>query len=72
MAKRNDVSVKMDPEAVRVARNVASYQQISLAEYLSRVVMEKAKQDWDEILDREQKAKAAQAIHPKGKGRKGE
>lgn len=33
--KRNDVPVKMDAEVVRIARIVAAYRGISLAEYIS-------------------------------------
>lgn len=34
-AKRNDVPVKMDTEVVRLARIVAAYRDIPMAEYLS-------------------------------------
>jgi len=40
--KRNDVSVKIDAEAVRVAKIVAAYEDKSLAEYLSNLVLEHA------------------------------
>lgn len=55
VTKRNDVSVKVDSEAVRIARNVATYEGIPLAEYLSRVIEESASRRWQEILDEEQK-----------------
>jgi ribosomal protein L12E/L44/L45/RPP1/RPP2 len=45
MAKRKDVSVKVDPEAVRIAKIVAAYRDQSLAEYLSAIVMERAVKD---------------------------
>jgi hypothetical protein len=65
MAKRNDVSVKMDPDAVRVARNVATYHEKSLAEYLSEIVLERASTDWQAIMAKEQQAGTTK---PKGKG----
>ena len=35
MTRRNDVSVKLDEEVVRIARLVAEYKETSLAAYLS-------------------------------------
>ena len=43
--KRNDVPVKMDAEVVRVARIVAAYQGVTLAEYISERLRPLAKAD---------------------------
>lgn len=40
--RNNDVSVKMDAEAVRIAKIVAAYDNKSLAEFLSDLVLEHA------------------------------
>ena len=46
MAKRrNDVSVKVDAESVRIAKIVAAYRDKSLAEYLSEIVLAQATSD---------------------------
>jgi hypothetical protein len=42
---RNDVTVKIDAEAARVAKIVAAYRDKSLAEYLSEVVLPIARKD---------------------------
>ena len=55
-SKRNDTAVKLDAEAARIAKNVATYHGKSLAEYLSEIVLERAATDWQEILDLEQRA----------------
>jgi hypothetical protein len=56
MTKRNDVSVKVDSEAVRIARNVATFRGKSLAEYLSEVILDVAASDWKAILEEEQRS----------------
>ncbi len=43
--KRNDVSVKLDKEAARRAKKAASLKEVTLAEYLSDVVMAAANRD---------------------------
>jgi hypothetical protein len=45
MAKRNDVSVRIDSEAVKVAKIVAAYRDISLVEYISQVLLATASAD---------------------------
>jgi hypothetical protein len=42
MAKRNDVSVKIGPDALRWAKIVCAYRDLSVAEYLTSLVMEHA------------------------------
>ncbi len=48
MAKRNDVTVKVDTEAVRVAKIAASFKNITLAEYISSLIMAHAPHDIDQ------------------------
>jgi hypothetical protein len=48
MTKRNDVTVKVDVEAVRIAKIAASYKDMSLAEYISTLIMTHAPGDIDE------------------------
>jgi hypothetical protein len=48
MAKRNDVTVKVDAEAVRIAKIAASFKDMTLAEYISALVMEHAPRDIDQ------------------------
>jgi hypothetical protein len=50
VAKRTDVSVKMDSDVVRIAKIVAAYRDVSLAEYLSNTLKPIVQGD----LDREQ------------------
>ena len=38
VARRNDVAVKIDAEVARIAKIVASYKDVSLAEYLSEAL----------------------------------
>jgi hypothetical protein len=45
MAKRNDITAKVDAEALRVARIVAAYRGLTLAEYLSDIVLATATRD---------------------------
>jgi hypothetical protein len=45
MAKRQDTSTKISPEALRIAKIVAAYHGESQAEYLSRIVLEKATEE---------------------------
>lgn len=66
MARRvNDVSVKIDAEAVRIAKIVAAYRDQTLAEYLSETVLVNAKRD----LAEEQARNLAAETKPKSKGR---
>ncbi len=53
--KRNDEPVKLDKEVVRVARIVAAYRGISMAEYLSTKLLDQVKDD----LARHQQADGA-------------
>jgi hypothetical protein len=48
MAKRNDTTVKVDTEAVRIAKIAASFKDMSLAEYISELIMEHAPHDINE------------------------
>jgi uncharacterized protein (DUF1778 family) len=45
MAKRNDVSVKIDAEVYRLVKTAASWQGKDIAEYLSEVAREAATRD---------------------------
>lgn len=47
MAKRNDVTVKVDTEAVRIAKIAASFKDVSLAEYISTLILTHAPGDID-------------------------
>lgn len=46
MAKRDDISVKVDREAVRIARRAAALQDKTLVEYISSVLMDAATRDY--------------------------
>ena len=48
-SKRNDVSAKIDAEVMRIARNVATVKQQTIAEYLSEVVGKVARAEWEKI-----------------------
>lgn len=48
MAKRNDVSVKMDADVVNDCRIAAAFCEMSLAEYLSERMKVSAKKDIDD------------------------
>jgi len=39
MAKRNDITVKIDNEVVRIGKIVAAYRDVTLAEYFSDLLM---------------------------------
>jgi hypothetical protein len=66
MAKRNDVTVKVDAEVVATAKMVAASREVSLAEYLSEVLRPLVKRDLDqEYARRNQPPKT-----PKDKGSK--
>jgi hypothetical protein len=65
MAKRNDTTVKVDAEAVRIAKIAASFKDMSLAEYVSSLIVEHAPRDIDEGHSRLKGEKA-----PKGRGTK--
>lgn len=67
VAKRTDVSVKMDAEVVAEAKMVAASRDVSLAEYLSELVRPLVRRD----LDREYERRANPSQSPKGKGTKG-
>lgn len=45
--KRNDVTVKVDAEAVRIAKIAASFKDMTLAEYVSALILEHAPADID-------------------------
>lgn len=62
MTKRNDVSVKISHEALRVAKLVAAYEDVSVAEFLSDLVTEHG----TVILERHQRAGTAAIKKPKG------
>ena len=62
VAKRNDVTVKLDADAVRLAKIVAAYREVSVAEYLSDVLLPIVQRD----LEQEQ-AKATAKRKPGGK-----
>jgi hypothetical protein len=66
MAKRNDVSVKMDAKVVEDCRIAAAFRGVSLAEYLSDAMKAVAKRDIDEGYAR--RAQGGQL--PKGRGAK--
>jgi hypothetical protein len=51
--KRNDVSVKLDAEATRLAKIVAAFRDQTLAEYLSEIVLAQAKKDLDRHMRQE-------------------
>jgi uncharacterized protein (DUF1778 family) len=65
MAKRQDVSVKISPEALRVAKVASAYEDKSVAEFLSDIVLEVG----GAIIERHQKA-GTLATKPKAKGSK--
>lgn len=46
---RNDVTAKIDAEAMKYARRVAAYREQTIAEYLSEIVMKSAKSEWTKI-----------------------
>jgi hypothetical protein len=48
MAKRDDVTVKLDAEVVRLAKIVAAYRDTSVAEYLSEVLMPVVQRDLEQ------------------------
>ncbi len=50
VAKRSDVTVKLDGDVVRIAKIVAAYKGVSLAEYLSSTLLPAVQAD----LEREQ------------------
>jgi hypothetical protein len=55
MAKRNDVSVKIDAEVVALAKMVASSREQSLAEYLSVTLDPIVRRDLDQEYARRSK-----------------
>jgi hypothetical protein len=57
MAKRNDVSVKVDAEVVILAKMVAAGRDQSLAEYLSETLAPIVRQHLDEEYARRQTSK---------------
>jgi hypothetical protein len=64
MAKRNDVSVKIDAEVYRLVKTAASWQGKDIAEYLSEVAKEAAMRDIASI------STEVRQPEPKGKRRK--
>lgn len=66
MAKRNDVSVKMDADVVEECRIASAFCGMALAEYLSERMRAVAKKDIDEGYAR----RAAPPAAPKAKGSK--
>jgi hypothetical protein len=66
---RNDVAVKLDAEVVRVARIVAAYRNIPMAEYLSEILRPIVNRDLEEEAKRSGKPGPGPA-RPKGKPEK--
>jgi hypothetical protein len=66
MAKRNDVTVKMDADVVKDAKVVAALKGLSLAEYLTEVVRPVVAEEFEKEL-----AKRAKASGTKGKKKSG-
>jgi cation transport regulator ChaC len=66
MAKRNDVSVKMDAKVVEDCRLAATYKGMSLAEYLSETMRAIANRD----IEEEHARRVQRTQPPKGKGPK--
>jgi hypothetical protein len=58
VAKRQDVTVKLDSEVVRIAKIVAAYRGVSVADYLSESLRPIAQKD----LQKEQTKGAAPAV----------
>lgn len=48
MSKRNDTTVKVDVEAVKLAKLAAEFKEMSLAEYVSHLIVTYAPGDIDE------------------------
>lgn len=46
---RNDVTAKIDADALRAAKLVATYRNQTLAEYLSELVSKHANEEWEKI-----------------------
>jgi hypothetical protein len=77
MAKRNDVSVKMDAEVVAEAKMVAASRDLSLAEYLSDLARPLVRRDLEQEFARrslssrpaETRPPPEPGPKPKGKGR---
>lgn len=55
MAKRSDVTVKLDADVVRIAKIVAAYREVSVAAYLSDVLLPIVQRD----LEKEQRRATA-------------
>jgi hypothetical protein len=69
MARRNDVTVKMDADVAAIAKMVASSKNISLAQYLSEVVRPVAQRDLDqEYAKRSKVEEPRKAKGPKKEG----
>lgn len=49
---RNDVTAKIDSEAMQYVRLVATYRRLSIAEYLSDIAGKAAKAEWDKIVSK--------------------
>jgi predicted DNA binding CopG/RHH family protein len=65
VAKRQDVTVKLDSEVVRTAKIVAAYRGLTVADYLSESLRPIAQRD---LLKEQAKATPAKAAKPKTEG----
>jgi hypothetical protein len=63
MARRQDAAVKMDAEVLRKAKIVASFKDITLAEYLSELVRPLVERD----LQEQSRRALGEETKPKGK-----
>jgi hypothetical protein len=48
MARRNDISVKLDPRVYRYAKTLAAWEGMRLAEFISLAVAEVVEKKWKE------------------------
>jgi hypothetical protein len=65
--KRNDEPAKIDSEVLRVARIVAAYRRISLAEYLSETLRDVVLTDHAQEIRKEQETKTPERAPRKPK-----
>jgi hypothetical protein len=70
VARRNDVAVKIDADVARVAKIVASFKDISLAEYLTETLRPVVERDLREHSRRVVGPEPGAEPGPKGKGGK--
>jgi hypothetical protein len=69
VAKRNDVTVKMDAGVIHMAKVVAAHKDVSLAEYLSEVTRPIVERDYKDHSRRALGSEDGGEKPPKGKGR---